>query len=134
MATDTPHVDVRNLTFAYPGRPAVLRDLNMQLTDGARCLLIGANGAGKSTLLRILAGRHLTKPDEAVRVLGRSAFHDTRLNFERAYLDTGKLTFAYFLTFRGFDSIWNRLGHENGSIRWLRLSSTSGYSSSWHDD
>jgi CCR4-NOT complex subunit CAF16 len=53
--------------------------------------------AGKSTLLRILAGRHLTKPDDAVQVLGRSAFHDTRLNFERAYLDTewGMRTVAF---------------------------------------
>ncbi len=43
---------------------------------------------GKSTLLRILSGRHLAKPYEAVRILGKSAFHDTSLNFERAYLDT----------------------------------------------
>lgn len=91
------HVDVRHLTFGYPGRQPVLKDLNMQLTDGARCLLIGANGAGKSTLLRVLSGRHLTKPDENVRVLGRSAFHDTRLNFERSYLDTdwGMRTVAF---------------------------------------
>ena len=82
------HIDVKNLTFGYAGREPVLRNLNMQLTDGARCLLIGANGAGKSTILRILSGRHLTKPDDAVTVLGRSAFHDTRLNFERSYLDT----------------------------------------------
>ena len=86
---DVPlHIDVKNLTFGYAGREPVLRNLNMQLTDGARCLLIGANGAGKSTILRILSGRHLTKPDDAVTVLGRSAFHDTRLNFERSYLDT----------------------------------------------
>jgi len=93
----TLHVDIRDLTFGYAGREPVLRNLNMQLTDGARCLLIGANGAGKSTLLRLLSGRHLTKPDEAVRVLGRSAFHDTRLNFERSYLDTdwGMRTVAF---------------------------------------
>lgn len=36
-----------------------------------RCLLIGQNGAGKSTLLRVLAGRHLTKPDDAVVVLDK---------------------------------------------------------------
>lgn len=60
-------------------------------------MLIGANGAGKSTLLRILAGRHMCKPDDSVTVLGRSAFHDTRLNFERAYLDTdwGMRTVAF---------------------------------------
>eukprot|EP00602_Paraphysomonas_sp_CaronLab_P003246 CAMPEP_0185018612 /NCGR_PEP_ID=MMETSP1103-20130426/1275_1 /TAXON_ID=36769 /ORGANISM="Paraphysomonas bandaiensis, Strain Caron Lab Isolate" /LENGTH=278 /DNA_ID=CAMNT_0027548475 /DNA_START=155 /DNA_END=991 /DNA_ORIENTATION=+ len=69
----------------------------MQLTNGARCLLIGANGAGKSTILRILAGRHLTKPDGAVMILGRESFHDTTLNFDRAYLDTdwGMRTVAF---------------------------------------
>lgn len=91
------HIDVRDLTFAYPGREPILRNLNMQLTNGARCLLIGANGAGKSSILRILGGRHMTKPDGAVMVLGRSAFHDTMLNFERSYLDTdwGMRTVAF---------------------------------------
>jgi CCR4-NOT complex subunit CAF16 len=44
-----------------------------------------------------LAGRHLTKPDGAVIVLGRDSFHDTRLNFERAFLDTdwGMRTVAF---------------------------------------
>jgi CCR4-NOT complex subunit CAF16 len=37
--------------------------------------------------LRIIAGRHLTKPDGAVRVLGLNAFRDTKLNFHSAYLD-----------------------------------------------
>lgn len=51
----------------------------------------------RSTILRILSGRHLVKPDGAVMVLGRSAFHDTRLNFERSYLDTdwGMRTVAF---------------------------------------
>mmetsp|Transcript_16616 Transcript_16616/g.15970 ORF Transcript_16616/g.15970 Transcript_16616/m.15970 type:complete len:322 (+) Transcript_16616:80-1045(+) len=94
---DPMHIDVNDLTFGYVGREPVLRSVNMQLTNGARCLLIGANGAGKSTILRILAGRHLTKPEGAVQVLERSAFHDTRLNFERSYLDTdwGMRTVAF---------------------------------------
>ena len=98
---DPKHIMVNDLTFAYPGRAPVLKNLNMSLTNGARCLLIGANGAGKSTLLRILAGRHMTKADEngqdSVQVLGRNAFHDTRLNFERSYLDTdwGMRTVAF---------------------------------------
>jgi ABC-type uncharacterized transport system ATPase subunit len=96
-AQDPMHINVKDLTFGYVGREPVLRNLNMQLTNGARCLLIGANGAGKSTILRILSGRHLTKPDGAVTVLDRSAFHDTRLNFERSYLDTdwGMRTVAF---------------------------------------
>jgi CCR4-NOT complex subunit CAF16 len=43
---------------------------------------------GKSTLMKVLAGRHLTRADDChVKVLGLNAFHDTRLNFHRAYLD-----------------------------------------------
>ena len=34
---------------------------------------------GKTTLLRILAGKHMVGGKETVRVLGRSAFHDTAL-------------------------------------------------------
>lgn len=90
-------VVVRNLTFAYPGRDNVLNEFNLNLSPGARCLLIGANGAGKSTLLKILGGRHLTKPDGAVTILDRDPFRDTRLNFERSYLDTdwGMRTVAF---------------------------------------
>lgn len=82
-------IEVNNLTFAYDtdSDSNVLQNLDLSLTTGSRCLLIGANGSGKSTLLRILGGRHLTKPDGAVRVLGLNAFRDTKLNFHRAYLD-----------------------------------------------
>lgn len=38
--------------------------------------------------MKILAGRHLSRSqDSQVKVLGLNAFHDTRLNFHRAYLD-----------------------------------------------
>jgi len=82
-------IEVTNLTFSYDTNApcAILNDLNLNLGTGSRCLLIGANGSGKSTLMRILAGRHLTKHDEDVRVLGMNAFRETKLNFHRAYLD-----------------------------------------------
>ena len=82
-------VEVTDLTFSYDSDPdnVILQHLNLTLPTGSRCLLIGCNGSGKSSLLRILAGRHLTHPDGAVRVLGMNAFRDTKLNFHRAYLD-----------------------------------------------
>lgn len=81
-----PAVEVRGLTFAYPGGGApVLRDVSFALPGGARCLLLGANGVGKSTLLRLLAGRHMI-PADRVRVLGRPAFHDTSLAADLAFL------------------------------------------------
>jgi len=82
-------IDVKGLTFAYDINPktTILNDLNITLPIGSRCLLIGANGSGKSTLMRILAGRHLCKAEDNMKVLGLNAFRDTKLNFHRAYLD-----------------------------------------------
>ena len=82
-------IDVKGLTFAYDQNPSatILNDLNLTLPTGSRCLLIGANGSGKSTLMRILAGRHLSKAENNIKVLGLNAFRDTKLNFHRAYLD-----------------------------------------------
>ena len=97
---DNLAIKVTDLHFTYPSRDGdkyVIKGLNMELERGSRCLLIGANGAGKSTLLRILGGKHLTKPDEAVKVLGKDAFRDMSLNMTRAYLDTnwGMRTVAF---------------------------------------
>lgn len=80
-------ISVKSLTYAYPGHTPIIGDFTLDLPRGSRCLLIGANGAGKTTLLQILAGKHMVGRD-AVRVLGRPAFHDIALtaNGELGYL------------------------------------------------
>jgi CCR4-NOT complex subunit CAF16 len=88
MSTRRPAsaLEVNGLDFCYPGSSEiVLRRVTFSLPRGARCLVLGANGTGKSTLLRVLAGRHMVAGD-LVRVLGRSAFHDTKLAGEVAFL------------------------------------------------
>lgn len=79
-------IAVNDLSFTYPGidgqpppnsRP-LIQGFSMGLRPGDRCLLIGANGAGKTTILKILGGKHMVD-SSMVRVLGRSAFHDTSL-------------------------------------------------------
>jgi len=65
-----------------------MRGVDLEVEHGARCLLLGANGAGKTTLLRIVAGKHMV-PEESVRVLGRSAFHDTSLADRVEFLGGG---------------------------------------------
>jgi CCR4-NOT complex subunit CAF16 len=84
--TLAPAIEIRALTFAYPGaaRP-VLDRLSLAVPVGARCLLLGANGVGKSTLLRLVAGRHMVA-DASISVLGRPAFRDTTLVAEVAFL------------------------------------------------
>jgi CCR4-NOT complex subunit CAF16 len=79
-------IEIRELTFRYPGAPRpVLDRLSLSVPAGARCLLLGANGVGKSTLLRVVAGRHMIA-DDTVRVLGRPAFQDTGLSGELAFV------------------------------------------------
>ncbi len=79
-----PVVEVRGLEFAYGAGGLVLKGIDLRVERGARCLL-WPNGAGKTTLLNVLGGRHMVAED-AVRVLGRSAFHDTGLATRIAHL------------------------------------------------
>ena len=46
-----------NLSVGYPGHPALLRDVNLEIQAGQRIAVTGPNGAGKTSLVRTLAGR-----------------------------------------------------------------------------
>jgi len=47
-------VTFERVGFAYPGRPAVLRDFDLTIKPGERVGLVGFSGAGKSTVLALL--------------------------------------------------------------------------------
>lgn len=47
---------VENLTFRYPNRTYLYKDLSFQITGKERFLVIGENGTGKSTLLKLIMG------------------------------------------------------------------------------
>jgi ATP-binding cassette subfamily B protein len=47
-------VSFEQVRFGYPGRPAVLKGLNLNIEPGQRVGLVGASGAGKSTVLALL--------------------------------------------------------------------------------
>ncbi len=54
-------IDVRSLTFAYPGQPPLFEGFNWHVTSDEAWAIIGPSGCGKSTLLYLLAGlRHPT--------------------------------------------------------------------------
>lgn len=49
-------IELREVSFAYAGKPPVLRDVDLAVAPGERIALFGASGAGKSTLVQLLFG------------------------------------------------------------------------------
>ncbi len=65
----SPAVEVRGLSFGYPGGDLVLHNISITITQGEFLALVGPNGAGKTTLVRHFNG--LLRPTSGtVRILG----------------------------------------------------------------
>ncbi len=63
-------ITCEDLSFAHPGKPGLLNDLNFQLFNGQKIALMGPNGCGKSTLLKLIAGNLL--PENGYTKLGQN--------------------------------------------------------------
>ena len=85
--SDMPAIEVRGLSFAYPGAAApVLEGLDWSVPQGAFALLVGGTGSGKSTLLSLLKPEIAPAGELAgeLRVLGEGvAGMDVRASAER---------------------------------------------------
>ena len=85
--SDMPAIEVRGLSFAYPGAAApVLEGLDWSVPQGAFALLVGGTGSGKSTLLSLLKPEIAPAGELAgeLRVLGEDvADMDVRASAER---------------------------------------------------
>jgi len=75
-------LELRNVSFAYPGGPQVLSDVSLKVDRGTRLAVMGENGSGKTTLAHLMCG--LIKPSAGeVRVYGhptgaQETVHDIR--------------------------------------------------------
>ncbi len=47
-------IDLKNITFAYNNRVAVVEDLSLKIPAGKTIAIVGATGSGKSTLVKLL--------------------------------------------------------------------------------
>lgn len=85
--SDMPAIEVRSLSFAYPGADAaVLEGLDWSVPQGAFALLVGGTGSGKSTLLSLLKPEIAPAGERAgeLLVLGENvADMDVRASAER---------------------------------------------------
>jgi ABC transport system ATP-binding/permease protein len=60
LSIDTPRlgntvIKAHQVTFAYPGKTPILKDVTLELGPGDRVGIVGPNGAGKSTFVNLLA-------------------------------------------------------------------------------
>ncbi len=49
-------VVLKGVSKAYGGSLPIVRDIDLDITEGEFCVFLGASGCGKSTLLRMIAG------------------------------------------------------------------------------
>ena len=67
-----PVVELRGVSFAYPGGPPVLSGADLSVSPGEFVTIAGPNGGGKTTLLRIALGLERPTKGEA-RLFGEPA-------------------------------------------------------------
>ena len=76
-------VAFENVQFEYPGRPAVIKDLNLTLEANKVTALVGHTGAGKSTVANLAMRTHdvtqgtVKLTGENIRNISLSELHDT---------------------------------------------------------
>ena len=57
VSTDSPLVELRNVTFGYSDR-VILDDISLSVPRGKVTALMGASGGGKTTVLRLIGGQN----------------------------------------------------------------------------
>jgi cobalt/nickel transport system ATP-binding protein len=68
-------IDLKDISYSYPGGREILKKLNLRLHEGERIGLMGPNGIGKTTLFHIIMG--LIKPDAGqLEIFGKQIRHE----------------------------------------------------------
>lgn len=76
--TEIPNIkslDVKSLTFRYPGRSPVFKNINFYIQRGEIIAIMGENGSGKSTLIQILM-QHYVPESGTIRINGNTELVD----------------------------------------------------------
>jgi len=66
-------INVKNLSFGYYNQHNVLKDINMNVSEGDFLCIVGENGSGKSTLMKCILGLNKVTNGE-INVRGRIGY------------------------------------------------------------
>jgi len=83
-----PIINLKEISFGYPGREPIFNNFNFTLNKGDRIGLVGPNGTGKTTMFHIIMG--LIKPlSGTVELFGKEYTEDK--DFRNIYSKIGLL-------------------------------------------
>lgn len=75
MNSSTPLINLKAITFRYPGADPILNNLDLKFFGGEKMGLVAPNGSGKTTLLHIIMG--LLKPESGkLEIFGKPVSHE----------------------------------------------------------
>lgn len=72
-------LEVKHISFRYPGRSPVLQNVSFEVTKGEIIALMGENGCGKSTLVQLLM-QHYTPENGEVLINDRTSLSDIQIS------------------------------------------------------
>lgn len=82
------NIKINDLSFEYTGSDKlILKDINVEVSDGEFVCILGQSGCGKSTLLRLLAG--LEKPSTGQLLLNGNPINGASLDKGVVFQDYG---------------------------------------------
>jgi ABC-type multidrug transport system fused ATPase/permease subunit len=84
LAGVSGEIEFRGVSFSYPGRPDVLREVSFTARAGAKIALVGPSGAGKTTVIDLLY--RFYDPSAGAIYLDGHDIRDLRLDFLRRQL------------------------------------------------
>jgi ATPase subunit of ABC transporter with duplicated ATPase domains len=58
-------VQLKDVSFAYPGGPTLFAGADVSVTSSSRLVLLGENGNGKTTLLKVVRSLNRSAPAHA---------------------------------------------------------------------
>jgi ATP-binding cassette subfamily C protein len=70
ISASAPVVEFRNVTFGYSKNKQILKNINFEVYEGQKILIVGKSGSGKSSLLDLLVGLLLPNEGE-IRIWGQ---------------------------------------------------------------